>query len=220
MKLLANSCYGNQIVDRSRHTVTKYLNDEKTHSAINNKLFKRPNFVTDQLYEVELVKSEIEHGEPIIVGFFILQYAELRMLELYYIFFKKFCDTEKYEELGMDTNSLYLALSEENLEDNILPEKRNEWKAIRSRDCTDSITAMLQAASSQERVVVFTRSMIRESRDCLKKNPRVPKCCACVAKPIVATIERVTSTNSVARDSIKELWKTVEMDPCQSIGKC
>ena len=27
MKLLANSSYGYQIMDRSRHTVTKYLND-------------------------------------------------------------------------------------------------------------------------------------------------------------------------------------------------
>ena len=61
MKLLANSSYGYQIMDRSRHTVTKYLNDEKTHSAINNKIFKRLNFITDQLYEIELVKSEIEH---------------------------------------------------------------------------------------------------------------------------------------------------------------
>ena len=41
----------------------------------------------------------------------------------------------------MDTDSLYLALSEENLEDLILPEKRNEWEAIRSRDCTDSFSA-------------------------------------------------------------------------------
>ena len=144
MKLLANSSYGYQIMDRSRHSVTKYLNDEKTHSAINNKLFKRLNFITDQLYEVELVKSEIEHREPIIVGFFILQYAELRILELYYNFFRKFCDTEKYEELEIDTDSLYLALSEKNLEDIILPEKRNEWEAIRSlrsQDCTDSFTA-------------------------------------------------------------------------------
>ena len=82
MKLLANSSYVYQIMDRSRHTVTRYLNDEKTHSAINSKLFKRLNFINDQLYEVELVKSEIEHQEPIIVGFFILQYAKLRMLEL------------------------------------------------------------------------------------------------------------------------------------------
>ena len=139
MKFLANSSYGYQIMDRSRHTVTKYLNDEKTHSAINNKLFKRLNFITDQLYEVELIKSEIEHREPIFVGLFILQYVKLRMLELYYNFLKKFCDSEKYEELEMDTDSLFLALSEEYLED--LPEKRNEWEAIRSPDCTDSFTA-------------------------------------------------------------------------------
>ena len=141
MQSLANSSYGYQIMDRSWHTVTMYLNDEKTHSAINNKLFKRRNFISDQLYEVELVKSKIEHREPIIVGFFILQYATLRMLELYYNFFTMFCDTEKYEELEMDTDSLFLALSEENLEDIIFPEERNEWEAKRSRDCTDSFTA-------------------------------------------------------------------------------
>ena len=141
MKLLANSSYGYQIMDRSRHTVTKYLSDEKTHSAINSKLFKRLNQITDHLYEVELVKPEIEHREPINVGFFILQYAKLRMLELYYNFFKKFCDTYKYEELEMDTISLYLALSEENLENAILPEKRAEWDQFDSKDCTNDFTA-------------------------------------------------------------------------------
>ena len=38
MKLLANSSYGYQIMDRSRHTVTKCLIDEKTHAAINEKI--------------------------------------------------------------------------------------------------------------------------------------------------------------------------------------
>ena len=142
MKFLTNSSFGYQFMDRSRHTVRKFLNDEKTHSAINNKLFKRLNFITDQLYEVEIVKSEIEHREPIIVGFFILQYAKLRMLELCHNFFKKFCDTQKYEKLETDTDSLHLALSEKKLEDTIFPEKkRNEWEAICSRDCTDSFTA-------------------------------------------------------------------------------
>ena len=60
--------------------MTKYLGDEKTHKVINNQFFKRPNIVAKDLYEVELVKSFIEHREPIIVGFFILQYAKLRML--------------------------------------------------------------------------------------------------------------------------------------------
>ena len=59
-KLLTNISYVYQIMDRSRHTVTKSLNDENTHSAINNKLLKQLNFITDQFYEVELVKPEIE----------------------------------------------------------------------------------------------------------------------------------------------------------------
>ena len=82
MKLLANNSYFYQIMDRSRNTVTKYLTDEKTHSAINSKIFKRLNHITDQLYEFELVKPEIEHREPIIDGFFNLQYAKQRMLGL------------------------------------------------------------------------------------------------------------------------------------------
>ena len=82
MNLLANSSYGYQIMDRSRHTVTKYLNDEKTHGAINTKFLKRLDLINDQLYEVELARAQIEHREPIIVGFFKLQYAILRMLEL------------------------------------------------------------------------------------------------------------------------------------------
>ena len=66
MKILANSTHGYQIMDWSRHTVTKYLSDEKTHGAIKNKLFKHLGYINDQLYEVEFVKSEIEHKEPII----------------------------------------------------------------------------------------------------------------------------------------------------------
>ena len=50
--------------------------------------------------------------EPIIVGFFKLQYAKLRMLELHYNYFERFCDVNKFEELELDTDSLYLALSE------------------------------------------------------------------------------------------------------------
>ena len=138
MKVLANSSYGYQIMDRSRHTVAKYLNDEKTHSAKNGKMFKRLNHIADQLYEVELVKSEIEHKEPIIVGFFILKYAKLGMLELHYKFSKNVCDTDKYEELETDTDSLYLALSEEKLEDVILPKKWAEWDQLRSKDCSDN----------------------------------------------------------------------------------
>ena len=41
----------------------------------------------------------------------------------------------------MDTDSLYLALSDENLEDVVFPEKRVEWIQFRSKDCTNNFTA-------------------------------------------------------------------------------
>ena len=37
MKFLVNRSYGYQIMDRSKHTEIKYLNNEKTHKAINGK---------------------------------------------------------------------------------------------------------------------------------------------------------------------------------------
>ena len=93
------------------------------------------------MYEVELAKAEIEHKEPIIVGFFILQFAKLRRLELYYNFFTRFCDVNKFEELEMDTESLYLGLAEKELEDCIRPELRAEWQRLRSIDCVDNFSA-------------------------------------------------------------------------------
>ena len=139
-KLLANKSYGYQIMDRSRHTVTKYLSDEKTHAATNSKLFKRLDHLNNSFYEVELAKAQIEHKEPIIVGFFILQYAKLRTLELYYNFDTRFCDVNKFRQLEMDTDSLYLALAGKELEDCIKPEMRAEWQRLRSNDCVDNFT--------------------------------------------------------------------------------
>ena len=103
-KLLANSPYDYQIMDRSRHSPTRYTNDKKTHAAINNKMFKRLGYINDQLYEVEIAKSATELKESIIVALFIPQYATLRMLELFCNFFTKSCDTDKYEKMEMDTD--------------------------------------------------------------------------------------------------------------------
>ena len=70
-------------MDRSRHTVTKYRRHEKTHAAINSKRFNILDHVNNAICEVVLAKAQIEHKKSINVGFFILQNAKLRILELY-----------------------------------------------------------------------------------------------------------------------------------------
>ena len=104
-------------------------------------MLKKLDHVNNSLYEVELAKAQIEHQEPIIARFFILQYAKLRMLEQYYNLFTRFCHVNKFEKLEMDTDSLYLTLAEKELEDCIRPEMRAEWQSLRSNDCVDSFTA-------------------------------------------------------------------------------
>lgn len=58
---------------------------------------------------------------PTIVGFSILQYAKLRMLEFYYDFMDKYVDRADFEYVEMDTDSAYMALSAPNLRDVIRP---------------------------------------------------------------------------------------------------
>ena len=141
MKLLANGLHGYQIMNCSRHTVTKYLFDKQTHAAIHIKLCKKLNHVSNASYEIEHSTTEIEHKEPISVVFFIPQHATLQMLEPYYNLSTKHCDVNKFEELQMDTTSLYLALAEKELEDCIRPEKKAEWERLRPRGCTNTFTA-------------------------------------------------------------------------------
>ena len=202
MKLLGNSFYGYQIMDRSRHTITKYLNDEKTHKAIKEPLFKRLNAVEKDLYKVELLKLTIEHREPIIVGFFfILQFAKLRMLELYYNFFDKFCDVNNFEELEMDTDSLYLELAEENLYDCIEPEKRIIGKKLGKMTAKFKALSrrMQNLISSLERVAVRMKSMINGSRDFSKRSLDVQKCYVCVARHIAAMTTSPISSSLAAK---------------------
>ena len=47
IKLLTNGSPSYQIVDRSQHTITKYLSDKKTFAAIDSKLFKNLDHVNN-----------------------------------------------------------------------------------------------------------------------------------------------------------------------------
>ena len=128
-------------MDRSCLSVTLYINDEKTLAAINNIFFKRLEHINQHFYKEKLAKSETEHQEPTNVGFFVMQYANLRMLELFNSFSTKFGDFDKYEEMQLDTDPLYIALAEKKCYDCIREEYSWDWEWLRSSDSNDSFTA-------------------------------------------------------------------------------
>ena len=63
------------------------------------------------------------------------------MLQLFNNVFTLFCDPQKYELIKMDTDSLYMALSEEKAEDLIRPETELLWQMNRVNDCREDFRA-------------------------------------------------------------------------------
>ena len=213
MKLLANSSYGYQIMDWSRHTITKFLTDEKTLAAINGKLIKRLDHMNNSLYEVELAEAQIEHKEPILVGFFILQNAKLRMLELYYNFFTRFCDVNNFEELEMDTDSLYLSLAEKELEDCIRPEMRAEWQRLRSNDCVDKISGDAVAYFFHRTCCVKHEQQDKRESGLFKEEFRCTgMLCLCAASPLI-------NLKLAVKVSTSAYWNRAATDYSKSIRK-
>ena len=141
MKLIGNYSYGYQKMDRSKHSKTRYVVRAEVDKLVNYRIFQNLNVIPSSIFEVEMVKSEVEHKEPIIVGFFILEYAKLKMLQLFDNGFQVFCDPQKYELIEMDTDSLYMALSEANVEDFIRPEMKLLWQMTRENDCRKDFRA-------------------------------------------------------------------------------
>lgn len=84
-KLIGNCGYGGLIMDQSKHRHVTYVNGANAASQeVNNPLFMAVTELQDEVYEVEKAKKMIIFYLPIQLGYFILQYAKLRMLQFYY----------------------------------------------------------------------------------------------------------------------------------------
>ena len=90
MKLLGNSAYGKTVTNVDRHHDVKYCTEVGTSRPISNKRFRQLDVVTDDAYEVTSSKARVTYDLPHHIGFFVYQYAKLRMLEFYYDFVDRY----------------------------------------------------------------------------------------------------------------------------------
>ena len=86
IKLLGNSAYGKTATNVDRHRDIKYSTEVGTSALISNKRFRQLDVVTADAYEVTSNKSVVKYTLPLHIGFFVYQYAKLRMLQFYYDF--------------------------------------------------------------------------------------------------------------------------------------
>ena len=92
MKLLGNSAYGKTVTNVDRHRDVKYCTEVGTSLSllVGNKRFRQLDVVTDDAYEVTSNKARVTYDLPLHIGFFVYQYAKLRMLEFYYDFVDRY----------------------------------------------------------------------------------------------------------------------------------
>ena len=103
MKLIGNSGYGSLIMNKEKFSKINYVKGE-TNACMktNESNFKKLTELDDSLYEVESAKKQLNLDLPIYLGYFILQYAKLRMLEFYFDFVDTYIERCDYHYLEMD----------------------------------------------------------------------------------------------------------------------
>ena len=132
-KLLGNSAYGKTITDKERHVDVKFPEEREVPKLVREPRFKQINEVCDDVYEVTMAKKILTLDLPSQIGFFVYQYAKLRMLEFYYDFLDKYVDRSDFEYVEMDTDSAYIALSGPTLESVLKPDKVDEFYEEREK---------------------------------------------------------------------------------------
>ncbi|XP_019633364.1 PREDICTED: uncharacterized protein LOC109476787 [Branchiostoma belcheri] len=122
MKLIGNSAYGKTVTNKEKQSDVCYCNSAVAATQkINSPCFKKVSEVVDGFYEIETGKRTIKFDLPLQIGFFVYQYAKLRMLQFYFDFMLEFVDVSDFQYCEMDTDSAYIAISADSLEDVIKP---------------------------------------------------------------------------------------------------
>ena len=127
-KLKGNSFYG-KMIDLGRHKRTRFTREERSvDKALRSPFFNNLEEIGGA-YEIKEFKRTVMIKRPYQCGIAVYQLAKLRMLEFYYDFLDKYFSRQDFELCYMDTDSFYLAMSGDSLDEIVRPEMKQEYEA-------------------------------------------------------------------------------------------
>ena len=128
-KLLGNRDYGKLIEALERQTNVIYTKDEKVVDRALRSVYYSDLEELGEACKLESRKPRITIRRPFQIGIAVYQLAKLRMLEFYYDFLNRYFERQDFELIQMDTDSNYMAISADSLEEIVRPELRTEFEA-------------------------------------------------------------------------------------------
>jgi len=110
------------------HTRTEFIRGiHKASLKINQKGFKALDVIGDDLFEVDTSLASIAMDLPLYIGFEILQNSKIRMLSFIYDFLTKYIERLNFNCVLSDTDSIYIALTHEQLKDTVKPHLKGDF---------------------------------------------------------------------------------------------
>ena len=119
----------------------------------------------------------------------------------------------------MDTDSLYLALAEKELEDCIRAEMRAEWQRLRSNDCVDNFTADAVANFFPRTCCVKHKQHDKRKPGLFKKSSDVRRCYVYVVRHTTAMTSPLVNLNLAVKVSTNVYWNKAVTDHWKNIGE-
>ncbi len=130
-KILCNSGYGSLCMAQSKFNSVVYRRGQvQACQLVNKPQFKSLDEMTNALYEVKLKKYKIKHTIPVQLAFFVLCLAKERLyLCFYFDFLHKYLLPQAFGALHCDTDSVYIALSRNSLQEAVKPHMLEAYKS-------------------------------------------------------------------------------------------
>ena len=125
MKLIGNSSYGKTIMDTMKHCDLCFADEHQIRVDIMDPNVYNVSELERGFYKAEKNKQELLLDLLVHIIIFILNYAKLHLLQ----FYCNVTDQSTYEINNTDTNSLYLSLIENSVEELVPPEEKQTFEA-------------------------------------------------------------------------------------------
>ena len=112
-KLVGNSAFGQNCMNKEKYTNTRILTTEKSiESATRNPLLMDiRRFAGTETYECEFSKSSVKQDVAKQIAVTIFQLSKLRMLQFYHDFMVPNIGSDNFQYMEMDTDSAYFAIT-------------------------------------------------------------------------------------------------------------
>ena len=141
MKLLGNSGYGKTVTKRRSTSRCQVLYRGRHIGAHQQQAVPLTGCCDRRRIRDRDEQESREVTLPLHIGFFVYQYTKLRMLQFYYDFVDRYIERPLFQYCEMDTDSAYIVLAGDTIDDLVTSEHREHYFRNRSQwlpaECCD-----------------------------------------------------------------------------------